>query len=489
MSPTGPETPVLVLSSEERDILNRFDDIAATILVLQREGFSSRSHESLMNNFTRHITLFFGGIISADQVIAPIELAFFNHTVRQHFSPTEFEARLRRYQRGKPLEDWVEWVPEYLDTLVAFDRLRDTGTADNLIQTLEALGQVCAGIDGQVHPRERAFMERHLQALRTHLARVRQRQPTRRKKPDPPLERVSARGPHASEAVQVNAGELPFCARTLEGILSEIDGLIGLAPVKEEVRNLSNMLRISALRRQQDLPVPPLSHHLVFTGNPGTGKTTIARRLAEIYTSLGVLSQGQLIEVDRSGLVAGYMGQTALKTREVIEQALGGILFVDEAYALAGESGQDFGREAIETLLKAMEDHRENLVVIVAGYADEMQYFIQTNPGLRSRFKRFIHFPDYQGGELALILKHFFSQHHFVLSPEAETFAAKACERLYQRRGQHFGNGRTMRNIFEQTLSFQAGRLVELAAPDREALSQIDARDLIAGFKAVLNGF
>lgn len=487
MSPAHSDTPNLVLSAEEREILNRFDDIAATILVLQREGFSSRSHESLMNNFTRHITLFFGGIISANQRIDPMELAFFNHAVRHRFSLQAFEARLRDYQRGKTLEDWVDWVPEYLDTLVAFDRLRNTATADTLLQTLEALGQILVNIDGQAHPRQRAFLERHLQSLRQHLQQVQQRPLQTREKP--PLERMPVRPPQTPAAVQVNAGELPFCPRTLEGILSEIDSLIGLAPVKEEVRSLSNMLRVSALRRQQNLPVPPLSHHLVFTGNPGTGKTTIARRLAEIYTSLGVLSQGQLIEVDRSGLVAGYMGQTALKTREVIEQALGGILFVDEAYALAGESGQDFGREAIETLLKAMEDQRENLVVIVAGYADEMKHFIQANPGLRSRFKRFIHFPDYQGQELAAILKHFFSQHQFVLSPEAEAFAYKACERLYQRRGEHFGNGRTMRNIFEQTLSFQAGRLVALTAPDREALSQIDVRDLLAGFKAVLNGF
>ncbi|MBF2053405.1 MAG: AAA family ATPase [Candidatus Sericytochromatia bacterium] len=489
MSTPNPRPPVLVLSSEEREVLNRFDDIAATILVLQREGFSSRSNESLMDNFTRHTTLLFGGIMSANQRIDPMELAFFNHMVRGHFSLPQFEAQLRRYQRGKNLEDWVDWVPEYLDTLVAFDRLRDTGTADSLLQTLQALGEVCIRMDGDEHPRQKAFMARHLQSLQKHLTRVRQQQHRSQEATAPPLERMAPRQIHTTGPVQINAGELPFCARTLEGILTDIDGLIGLAPVKEEVRNLSNMLRISALRRQQDLPVPPLSHHLVFTGNPGTGKTTIARRMAEIYTSLGVLSQGQLIEVDRSGLVAGYMGQTALKTREVIEQALGGILFVDEAYALAGESGQDFGREAIETLLKAMEDHRENLVVIVAGYADEMKHFIQTNPGLRSRFKRFIHFPDYQGQELALILKHLFSQHHFVLSPEAETFAQKACERLYQRRGEHFGNGRTMRNIFEQTLSFQAGRLVALEAPDREALSQIDVRDLIAGFKAVLNGF
>ena len=180
----------------------------------------------------------------------------------------------------------------------------------------------------------------------------------------------------------------------IEDLLAELDSYIGLGVVKEEVHNLINMVQVYKLRQQHDLPTTDMSLHMVFTGNPGTGKTMMARMMARIYRSLGILSKGQLVEVDRSGLVAGYVGQTALKTQKVIEKAMGGVLFVDEAYALNGRSENDFGQEAIDTLLKAMEDHRDDLVVIVAGYTDLMDKFIHSNPGLESRFNRFLLFED-----------------------------------------------------------------------------------------------
>ena len=195
----------------------------------------------------------------------------------------------------------------------------------------------------------------------------------------------------------------PLPKEDMKDLLAELDSYIGLQTVKEEVHNLINMASVYQLRRQHGLPTTDMSLHLVFTGNPGTGKTMMARMMARIYRSLDVLSRGQLVEVDRSGLVAGYVGQTALKTQKVIEKAMGGVLFIDEAYALNGKSENDFGQEAIDTVLKAMEDHRDDLVVIVAGYTDLMDKFIHSNPGLESRFNRFLLFEDYTADEMVQI--------------------------------------------------------------------------------------
>lgn len=195
----------------------------------------------------------------------------------------------------------------------------------------------------------------------------------------------------------------PLPKEDIKDLQAELDSYIGLQTVKEEVHNLINMASVYQLRRQHGLPTTDMSLHLVFTGNPGTGKTMMARMMARIYRSLDILSRGQLVEVDRSGLVAGYVGQTALKTQKVIEKAMGGVLFIDEAYALNGKSENDFGQEAIDTVLKAMEDHRDDLVVIVAGYTDLMDKFIHSNPGLESRFNRFLLFEDYTADEMVQI--------------------------------------------------------------------------------------
>ena len=214
------------------------------------------------------------------------------------------------------------------------------------------------------------------------------------KMPAQPSDGKTAGGQPAAKAEKTEVVE-PLPKEDMKDLQAELDSYIGLATVKEEVRNLINMASVYKLRRQHDLPTTDMSLHMVFTGNPGTGKTMMARMMARIYRSLDILSKGQLVEVDRSGLVAGYVGQTAIKTQKVIQKALGGVLFIDEAYALNGKSENDFGQEAIDTILKAMEDHRDDLVVIVAGYTDLMDRFIHSNPGLESRFNRFLLFEDY----------------------------------------------------------------------------------------------
>jgi stage V sporulation protein K len=476
------------LNTDERQVIDTFDDLAATILVLQRDGVSCRGAESLMDNFRRHVTLFFGGIINADGKVDPQELDFYNYVVRHKMSEKEFSQHFHRAQNAKSAEAWSRWVPEYFDALLAVDRMNNTERTQQLLQAFEVLGTLFIAADGVQHPAQQRYFEDHMKTLRAALLNRSHVSLQRKTPPHMPLDTPTAGSPQASTTSSRSHLKQSDKQKALPQILEDVNAMIGLEGVKAEVLKLTHMIQVSEMRRAQDLPVPPLSLHLVFTGNPGTGKTTVARKLAEIYRNLNVLSKGHLVEVDRSGLVAGYMGQTALKTQEVIEKALGGILFIDEAYTLFREGPQDYGQEAIDTLLKAMEDHREDLVVIAAGYPEEMQGFVRSNPGLKSRFKRFIAFEDYGPSALLAILNSFLSQSHLSLSEPAQHFALKAFERLYAQREQHFGNGRTVRNIFEHTLSFQASRLMEMESPRREDLIEIDVRDLIAGFKAELRG-
>ena len=262
----------------------------------------------------------------------------------------------------------------------------------------------------------------------------------------------------------------------MKDLLAELDGYIGLQTVKEEVHNLINMASVYQLRRQHDLPTTDMSLHLVFTGNPGTGKTMMARMMARIYRSLDILSRGQLVEVDRSGLVAGYVGQTAIKTQKVIEKAMGGVLFIDEAYALNGKSENDFGQEAIDTILKAMEDHRDDLVVIVAGYTELMDRFIHSNPGLESRFNRFLLFEDYTPEEMFEIFKMRCGK-GYVLAPEAEPLVRDYIAE--ESADPSFGNARGVRNLFEHILVAQNNRLAKLETVTREDLMTITPDDVL----------
>jgi Holliday junction resolvasome RuvABC ATP-dependent DNA helicase subunit len=266
--------------------------------------------------------------------------------------------------------------------------------------------------------------------------------------------------------------------RPVDELLAELDQLVGLDHVKTEVRRLISLLRIQQLRAEHDLPVIETSRHLVFVGNPGTGKTTVARLLSQLYRSLGVVSRGHLVETDRADLVAGYVGQTAAKTQAVLESAMGGTLLIDEAYALARGGENDFGREAVDTLVKFMEDHRDDLAVVVAGYPAEMQTLIDTNPGLESRFARTLEFPDYSSEELVAIFELIAGAREYHLEPDATGRLVDVIEA--EPRGRGFGNARFVRNVFEQAVSLQAVRLADVDRPNRDQLVTLEADDIAA---------
>lgn len=267
--------------------------------------------------------------------------------------------------------------------------------------------------------------------------------------------------------------------------LDTLNSLIGLASVKEELSSLVNFIKLNKKRAEQGLPVTQIAYHYVFTGNPGTGKTTVARLLAGIFKELGVLKKGQLIETDRSGLVAEYIGQTAVKTNKIIDSALDGVLFIDEAYTLAQGGNQDYGHEAISTLLKRMEDNRDRLIVILAGYGSEMKTFIESNPGLRSRFNRYINFPDYTPNELLEIFLKYLDKQQYVLSESALIQTANFLTKEVDKGKNDFGNARFVRNLFEKAITQQANRLANIESCDKNMLKRIEEEDIIKSIERI----
>ena len=289
----------------------------------------------------------------------------------------------------------------------------------------------------------------------------------------------------AQQTEQVEKKDSVIVNEPLEGDpYQELDDLIGLESVKQEVRSLANFVKLQKEREAQGLKTAKVSYHLVFYGSPGTGKTTVARIVGRIYKDLGVLKKGHTVETDRAGLCGEYVGKTGPKTDTVISKALDGVLFIDEAYSLVpeGGSGNDYGQEAISTILKRMEDYRDRLVVIVAGYKDEMQRFIDSNPGLQSRFNRYIDFPDYSSGELADIFKMYMKKNQYTLAPDAEVYLKEQFEYAVAHKDRNFGNARFARNVFEKSIQQQANRLAGQTNLDKARLTELTVEDLQGGF-------
>lgn len=391
-----------------------------------------------------------------------------------------------RLRSGGMLDGRRKWLaaPSTLFDLLVGADARDGGTRSHRYYTAGTrLAHATAAVDLVPSTGELAALDAFRTKLLVAMDAAGVPRPGRSNRPgrpatvQPPASSV-ANGPGAAPIAAPEAADEPAAVRPIEELLAELDALVGLADVKADVRRLTSLLRIQAIRAERRLPTLETSHHLVFTGNPGTGKTTVARLLSQILASLGVVSKGQLIETDRSKLVAGFVGQTAERTRLVLESALGGMLLIDEAYALARGSEQDFGREAIDTLVKFMEDHRQDLAVVAAGYPEEMAMLLDANPGLHSRFTRTVHFPDYSTDELVLIFESMSDAKRYHLDEAGRRRLEAVIDAAPRGRG--FGNARYVRNVFEAAVSRQAERLATIAEPSDSDLTTLTSDDVTA---------
>lgn len=382
---------------------------------------------------------------------------------------------LSEYRKGELLEHWKLLSNEiykkggskprtYLKSLryvVIYDEKHGTNHFDRLASAFFTFAQLVVKADGTVTKSQ----ARRLLKVRT-LIYGEQKAKEEQQAEDSEIATLSVNREEEEE-------------ETLDEVMEKINRLIGMEKVKEQIATFINVIKVHKERERRGLPVTPLTLHAVFYGPPGTGKTTIARYLGKVYRCLGLLKKGHLVETDRAGLVAGYVGQTAIRTDEVFRKALDGVLFIDEAYSLSGkDSGKDFGQEAIETLLKRMEDHRDRIAVIVAGYPDEMREFIESNPGLRTRFNRFFYFDHYTPAELMKIFEVFMENARFSLTPGARKALLGYITRKCEQRDRTFGNGRFARNLFERVVEKQANRIAETSPLTDEILCTITAWDI-----------
>ena len=404
------------------------------------------------------------------------------------------------YSRNQPKPSWMLWSltgsvcesevflpPVFYWNLAETDARRGTEASRTFIRMLTNILLYLAAVDDDVTYEEAAFITECTDKLTAicdttgvrkskeglnPLDFVTSSEPSFVEKHK--LQTQTAGGEKTAEGQQETQAEKP----DFDELMAQLEELVGLEDVKKDIKNLVNLMKVRKLREANDLPVPPMSLHMVFMGNPGTGKTTVARIVSGLYAAIGVLEKGQLVEVDRSGLVAGYVGQTALKTQEAIKKAIGGVLFIDEAYSLSSGGENDFGREAIETILKAMEDHRKELIVIVAGYTGPMEKFLSSNPGLESRFNKYFFFPDYNGEQLMAIFRNQCKKNGYTLTEESEKAAVDFFTELYENRSDNFGNGRDVRNCFEDMVVRQSNRVAQLENPTKEDLMAVLPEDL-----------
>jgi tellurite resistance protein len=453
---------------------------------------SSEGTRSLMEDLARGLMIkTFLTIVEADRRFSVQERQLAQVLIFKLWGRTLFDDEIGTALQGLiPMSDkfdWYQLVRPFADVPVLRDRTNEVETV------VMRFGNVVAKADGTIAPEEAAGLRGVLAEINRHLRPVSIESDEVELTPTPgsqeirrAFESVSAVG----SAVATPGGEPraapslaphpPTHEQRLQMALQSLDSLIGLDAIKNEIRELTRFLRVQQLREQAGLPRTPVGLHTVFAGNPGTGKTSVARVLGEIFGALGVVKQGHLIEADRSGLVAGYAGQTAERTNKIIDKALDGVLFIDEAYSLASDQGDDpYGQEAVQILLKRMEDDRDRLIVVIAGYSSEMKRLLASNPGLASRFQRTFDFPDYSVVELCRIFQLFCDKNNYVLPPETRARLLLGFGYLLERRDEHFGNGRLARNVFEHSIRRLANRIADIAPLTKDLLTRLVPDDIV----------
>jgi Holliday junction resolvasome RuvABC ATP-dependent DNA helicase subunit len=461
-----------------RDVREFIGGIADELAALSGKGPDAHTPDAIIE-----ASNLVAAIIAADGRLTDSELDAYLDAIGPLLDPPLLTSAMhvRETDLFRNRDEWLAGPSMLFDLLVTADRKNHTRRSNRYYELAMRLAHVTAAIDlvpssDEVEAID-GYRTRLLQAMDA-AGVARPGQPDTAPRPTPAMVTPTRAATDVARPTPATTEVDMPPARSVDGVMAELDGLIGLANVKAEVRRLTSMLQVQQIRAERGLPVIEISHHLVFSGNPGTGKTTVARLLSQIYRAIGVVAKGHLVETDRSKLVAGFVGQTALKTLEILQASLGGMLLIDEAYALARGGDNDFGREAIDTLVKFMEDHRDDLAIVAAGYTAEMADFIDTNPGLKSRFTRAISFPDYTDDELVAIFLGLGEKSQYSCSDDALARVRHFVSAEPRTRG--FGNARFVRNLFETAIAHQAQRVAPLSDPSDEQLTTLTAADIAA---------